>query len=419
LRWVNDRGFPVRDERGNIYRLVGTAEDITENRKLQTQFFQAQKMEAIGTLAGGIAHDFNNILGGIIGFAELARMRAKGDPRGLEYLDGVLQAARRAVDLVRQILAFSRHQEHQKSDVQLRHLVAESMKLLRATLPATITFDLHLAKAAPVMADPSQIHQIVLNLCTNAVHAMKDRPGKLEVCLEDCQVDEALASSLPPLTPGPHVRLIVGDNGCGMSPATVSRIFEPFFTTKGPGEGTGLGLSVVHGIMQTHKGAISVQSQPGTGTRFTLYFPALLQPAASPAPSATGETKQGAGESVLFVDDETSLTTLGRHILEKLGYRVTTCNRPEDALAQIRATPRAFDVVVTDLTMPEMTGMDLARNIIQLRSDLPILLMTGYSANLTADHVRAEGLADFLFKPLTIHALGEAVHRALQARRAP
>ncbi|HSI09797.1 MAG TPA: PAS domain S-box protein [Rariglobus sp.] len=417
LRWVHDRGFPVRDEQGHIYRLVGTAEDITENRRLQTQFFQAQKMEAIGTLAGGIAHDFNNILGGIIGYTELARMRTKDDPRTTEYLDAVFLAGRRAVDLVRQILAFSRHQEHQKSIVQLRHLVAESMQLLRATVPTTIEFDLHLTKADPVMADPSQIHQIVLNLCTNAVHAMKDRPGRLEVRLDDCRVDEALAATLPPLRPGPHVRLTVADTGCGMPATVVNRIFEPFFTTKAPGEGTGLGLSVVHGIMQSHDGAVSVQSQPGAGTRFTLYFPARPQTDPAAGPSAREKPKHGNGECILFVDDEARLATCGRDILEQLGYRVVTSTRPEDALDRIRSAPGSFDLVITDLTMPEMTGMDLARSILQLRPGLPIILMTGYSANLTPDYVRTQGLADLLFKPLTIQGLADAIHQALSLSR--
>ncbi len=417
LRWVHDRGFPVRDEQGNIYRIVGTAEDITENRQLQTQFFQAQKMEAIGTLAGGIAHDFNNILGGIIGYTELARLRTKNDPRTTEYLDAVFLAGRRAVDLVRQILAFSRHQEHQKSIVQLRHLVAESMQLLRATIPTTIEFSLHLTKADPVMADPSQIHQIVLNLCTNAAHAMKDRPGKLEVRLDNCHVDEVLASSLPKLRPGPHVRLIVADTGCGIPTAVVNRIFEPFFTTKSPGEGTGLGLSVVHGIMQSHEGAVSVESRPGAGTTFSLYFPALPQTDAAAAPSAPEHPMRGNGECILFVDDETHLATLGRAILEQLGYRVITSTRPDDALNRLRTAPGSIDLVITDLTMPEMTGMDLARHMLLQRSGLPIILMTGYSANLTADYVQTQGLADLLFKPVTMQTLGDTVHKTLQATR--
>ena len=418
LRWVHDRGFPVHDEQGKIYRLVGTAEDVTENRQLQTQFFQAQKMEAIGTLAGGIAHDFNNILGGIIGYTELARMRSSSDPRTTEYLDAVLQAGRRAVDLVRQILAFSRHQEHQKAVVQLRHLVSESMQLLRATIPTTIEFSLHLSStAAPVMADPSQIHQIVLNLCTNAAHAMRDRHGQLEVRLDNCEVDELLAATLPPLRAGPHVRLIVGDTGCGMPASVISRIFEPFFTTKAPGEGTGLGLSVVHGIMQSHDGAVSVQSQPGAGTRFSLYFPAQQQSAITATQTALAKPPQGNGERILFVDDEKRLVELGRDILEHLGYHVVIYTRPEDALEQIRSAPDSVDLVITDLTMPEMTGLDLARALLEICPGLPVILMTGYSANLTADYIKAQGLADMLFKPMTIEAIGTTIHRTLQRTR--
>lgn len=417
VRWVQDRGFPVRDEQGNIYRFVGIAEDITETRTLQAQILQAQKMEAVGTLAGGIAHDFNNILGGIIGYAELAKLRLKGDARAKEYLDGVLLAGQRAVDLVRQILAFSRHQEHKKSVVDLRLLVSESMKLLRATAPSTIKFDLHLTKTDSVMADPSQLHQVVLNLGANAIHAMKNRPGQLEIHLENFHVDELLAATLPPLRAGPHVRLIVGDNGCGMPASITNRIFEPFFTTKAPGEGSGLGLSVVHGIMQSHDAAIIVQSQPDAGTRFSLYFPALRQPAPAALPSPPAQPQNGDGERILFVDDETTLSALGRDILTRLGYRVVVSNRPEEALELIRANPRDFDLVITDLTMPDMTGLDLARSIIPLRSDLPIILMTGHSANLTAEHARSQGITELLSKPLTIQVLGDAAHRALQTAR--
>jgi PAS domain S-box-containing protein len=417
LRWVHDRGFPVRDEQGEIYRLVGTAEDVTENRRLQTQFLQAQKMDAIGTLAGGIAHDFNNILCGIIGYTELARMRTRNDPRTTEYIDAVLHAGKRAGDLVRQILAFSRRQEHQKAVVQLRHLVAESMQLLRATVPATIDFSLRLAKVDPVMADPSQIHQVVLNLCTNAVHAMKGSPGRLEVALENCVVDEALAAALPPLRPGPHVRLIVGDSGCGMAAGVMDRIFEPFFTTKGPGEGTGLGLSVVHGIMQTHDGAVGLESQPDVGTRFSLYFPSAAAGADAIVPIAPGKPVRGNGECVLFVDDEARLAELGRAILEQLGYRVITSTRAREALDRLSKAPGSVDLVITDLAMPEMTGMDLAHLVLREHPGTPVILMTGYSADLTPDYVRTQGLVDLLFKPLTIQTLGDAVHRALRGAK--
>ncbi|HEY9248668.1 MAG TPA: PAS domain S-box protein, partial [Rariglobus sp.] len=286
LRWIRDRAFPIKDANGEVYRIVGTAEDITEWRKLEEQFRQAQKLEAIGTLAGGIAHDFNNILGAIIGYIELTKIGLQGNATAHQYLDMVLQGAHRAASLVRQILAFSRQQEQQRVVVQLRHVVAEPLKLLRATIPAMIEFDVSLANDLPVvLADPTQVHQVVMNLCTNAAHAMKDRPGRLVVNLDKFVMDGRQPEIGAHLKPGLYVRLTVQDTGCGMDRGTQDRIFEPFFTTKGPGEGTGLGLSVVHGIMQGHDGAVTVQSQVGEGTTFHLYFPAEGVPAEEVKPA--------------------------------------------------------------------------------------------------------------------------------------
>ncbi|MDB6166788.1 MAG: hypothetical protein JWQ83_1928, partial [Lacunisphaera sp.] len=274
-RWIRDRAFPVREARGAIKRWVGVAEDITEYRTMEEQFRQTQKMEAIGTLAGGIAHDFNNILAAINGYAELSRMSLKGNPEVREYLGAVLQASSRAAGLVRQILTFSRQQPLKRLPVQLRPVVEETFKLLRATIPSTIEFDLVLAADAPVvLADTTQIHQILMNLGTNAWHAMQDGPGRLAVRLERFAVDAELAATAPRLRPGVYARLSVSDSGNGMDAATLRRIFEPFFTTKAPGEGTGLGLAVVHGIMDSHDGAVTVSSHPGAGTVFRLYFPA-------------------------------------------------------------------------------------------------------------------------------------------------
>jgi PAS domain S-box-containing protein len=419
LRWIRDRAFPIRDAAGKAYRFAGTAEDITERHQLEMQFRQAQKMEAIGTLAGGIAHDFNNILGAIIGYTEMARMCVKQVPEADEYLDAVLKGAQRAASLVRQILAFGRQREQQRTVVQLRHVVAEPLELLRATIPASIECRTSLAKDVPtVLADVTQIHQVVMNLCTNAVHAMKDRPGRLEVTLEEFTVDMHLAATNPHLHPGPYVRLSVSDTGCGMDAATLERIFEPFFTTKAPGEGTGLGLSVVHGIMRNHDGAVTVYSQPGEGTTFRLYFPVHGQEAEAEAPAERPAPPRGRGERILFVDDEMPLVHLGQVILEELGYTVTISTNPMEAIASIRADPTAFDLVITDLTMPYLSGTDLARLIFQQRPDLPVILVTGYTANLTAESVRALGIQEMLFKPLTVQILGAAVHRVFAKKGA-
>jgi PAS domain S-box-containing protein len=417
IRWIRDRAYPVRNERGDVYRVVGTAEDITEGRKLEEQYRQSQKMEAIGTLAGGIAHDFNNILAAMNGYTELAKMLPRGDPKLGDYLDNVLKAGSRAKDLVQQILTFSRQQEQQRRRIQLAPVVEESLKLLRASIPSTIQFQITITPRLPtVLADPTQIHQIVMNLGTNAWHAMKDRTGWLRVNLENFVADAGFAEINPPLQPGPYVHLSVADTGCGMERAVQERIFEPFFTTKGIGEGTGLGLSVVHGIMQDHDGLITVYSTPGEGAIFHLYFPANAGPTAVPAAPAEA-TVSGAGKRVLFVDDEEMLARLGQNSLERLGYEVEARTSVAEALTRVRADPRRYDLVITDQTMPEMTGVEFAAALLKIRPDLPIILTTGYSPTLTAERVRALGIRELLLKPQTIQTLSATVQRALNGER--
>jgi signal transduction histidine kinase len=384
-----------------------------ERCNLEEQLRQAQKMEAVGTLAGGIAHDFNNILSAIVGYTELAQLILKEDPKVREYLHAVLKAARRASDLVRQILTFSRQQPQERRPIQLAPVMTESLNLLRATIPSTIEFDLLFAPDAPtVLADATQIHQVLMNLGTNAWHAMRDRTGRLQVKLERCVVDEAYAATQRRLRPGVYARVSVSDTGCGMDQATQRRIFEPFFTTKPPGEGTGLGLSVVHGIMNDHDGAATVYSQPGEGTIFHLYFPAYAGEA-TVAAAEEGPVSRGHGERVLFVDDEELLVQLGQKTLVELGYEVEITTQPAIALAMVLADPQRIALVLTDQTMPQMTGFALASKLLQIRPGLPIILMTGYSAALTSAQVEAAGIRQLLFKPMTIHSLGTAVHAAL------
>jgi len=408
---------PVLDKIGKHYGRIWSFRDITAQRKVEEQFRQAQKMEAIGTLAGGIAHDFNNILAAIIGYTEMAKRRAVNDPTVVKYLDAVFLAGTRAVSLVKQILTFSRPQEAQeRKPVELGSVVQEPLKLLRASIPSNIEFDVSLdSNLPPVLADATQVHQIVMNLCTNASHAMKDRTGRLGVRLEKFTVDKFLAGANADLRAGPYVRLSVSDTGHGMSRATIARIFEPFFTTKGPGEGTGLGLSVVHGIMQSHGGAITVYSQPGEGTVFHLYFPITTETSKETAASVE-EVPVGHGERILFVDDEMPLALLGQNMLEELGYVVESKTNVADALALVRANPTAFDLVITDLTMPLMLGTDFAQELLQIRPNLPIILTTGYSANLTQERVREMGICEIMLKPHTMQSLGLAVHRVLKAQ---
>ena len=412
VRWIRDRAFPIRDQAGRVYRLVGMATDVTEQRTLEEQLRQAQKMEAIGTLAGGIAHDFNNILGAIFGFAELAKMDAASEPIH-NSLDEILRACRRAGDLVRQILTFSRRQEQKRQPLQLWRIVDEATKLLRAALPTTIQFDVDLSGDAPaVLAEPIQIHQIVMNLCTNAAHAMSGRPGVLGVKLDRFDADEEFVALHHGSRPGGYARLSVSDNGHGMDRATVDRIFEPFYTTKAPGEGTGLGLSVVHGIVRNHDGVITVYSLPGSGTTFQLYFPAhdgdLAQPAGDPNPAPHGH-----GERILVVDDEDVLARMTERVLKRLNYAVETATDPAQALAAIRAEPKKYDLVLTDLTMPGLNGLELASFALRANPEIKVILMTGYVANLTAAQVRPLGIKEVLMKPISIRSIAETIDRVL------
>jgi PAS domain S-box-containing protein len=412
-RSIRDRAFPVHDAAGTIKRWVGVAEDVTKYRNLEEQLRQTQKMEAIGTLAGGIAHDFNNILTSINGYTELSQMILTGNDRVRGYLGSVLKAASRATDLVRQILTFSRQEKVERRLIQLRPVVAETIKLLRASIPSTIEFNISLATDAPtVLADATQIHQVLMNLGTNAWHAMKGRPGRLEIKLERCPVDVAHAATQPRLRAGLYARVSVSDTGSGMDEATQRRIFEPFFTTKPPGEGTGLGLSVVHGIMESHDGAVTVYSHLGEGTVFHLYFPEqageLTEVGTDGDPVPIGN-----GESILFVDDEELLAQLGQKTLTALGYVVECATEPAEALTLVRADPQRFALVLTDQTMPGMTGIFLATELRNIRPDLPIILMTGFSMALRPDQIDAAGILQVLIKPTSIHSMGVAVHAAL------
>lgn len=420
IRWVRDRAFPIRDASGAVHRIVGTAEDITEHRLLEEQFMQAQKMEAIGTLAGGIAHDFNNILAAITGYTELLQMQVQGtSPQVDSYLRALMQAGSRATSLVRQILAFSRPGRHERKPVDLAKVVEEPLALLRATVPATIEFDFDLdEEVPPVLADATQVHQVLMNLGANAAHAMAGRPGRFGVKLKAVEVglDESNADGR--LRPGRYVRVSVSDTGHGMPREVMDHIFEPFFTTKGPGEGTGLGLSVVHGVMQAHEGAVRVRSESGKGTVFELFFPVHAPRA---APRLSGEHRplpHGAGERVLLVDDEESILQVTRMMLSQLGYVVETNESSAATLARVKARPEEVDLVVSDVSMPGMSGPELAVELAKLKPNLPIVLMTGYDATLDPVRLRELGVREVLAKPFTVRDLAHVVRRALSGRRA-
>jgi signal transduction histidine kinase len=387
-------------------------------RRLEEQLRQSQKMEAIGTLAGGIAHDFNNLLAVIIPYCHLTLDEVSDRPDLKFQLEEVLKAADRGKNLVQQILTFSRRQRQERRVVDLQPTVKETLKLLRSALPSTIQIDQRINSTPPVLADPTQIHQVIMNLCVNAQHAMDGRQGRLEIGLDDVRVDEALCARSADLRPGHYVRLSVRDTGCGMSPEILNRIFEPFFTTKETGHGTGLGLSVVHGIVQNHDGAILVQSRPGEGTAFEVFLPAqtgavdnIAEPP-RPAPCAKGE-------HVLIVDDEPGITRSLKLVLTRNGYRVTTYNDPQTAFRYFASRPADTELILTDLTMPGMTGLEFARKVFAIRPDLPVVLATGFGG----DQVSPEQLANqpnirkVLDKPLDPHNVIQTVAEILMSKR--
>ena len=418
--WLESSGRIFRLASG-VERGVLVSRDVTERiraeetrKRLEEQLRQAQKLEALGTLAGGIAHDFNNILTAIIAFTDLARMEIDRPSEVLAHLAEVRIAGDRARDLVKQILAFSRKQKHERQPTRLHLVVREALKLLRSTIPSTIEIRSRVEDAAPtVLADASQVVQVLMNLGTNAAHAMRDRTGTLTVTLEVAEADAALVERIPELTPGRYVRLSVTDTGCGMTPDVQKRLFEPFFTTKPPGEGTGLGLAVVHGIMRDHDGAIAVRSAPNAGSTFELYFPAHVEEVAATA-NREEETPLGLGERVLVIDDESAICASMRYTLVRLGYGVTTFTDPVAAMDAFRADPNAFDLVLTDLTMPRMTGIDVARGVLETRPGLPVLMTSGFSASWTPEAVRALGIHDLVAKPISLPVLAVALRSALQ-----
>ena len=396
--------------------VVANIRDVTEklrveraNAELETQLRQAQKMDALGTLAGGIAHDFNNILGAIMAYAELIKMDVLLPQQVESYVVELRRAGERAKDLVQQILTFSRRQPQQRRAVRVDVAVRDALNLLRSTLPATIRIDSRVAADTPlVLADVTQIHQVMTNLGTNAAHAMKRSAGTLSVSLDTITIDEAEAHTDAQLQARRYARITVKDDGQGMSAETVKRMFEPFFTTKLPGEGTGLGLAVVHGIVRDHEGAITVESEPGRGTTITVYLPeheaALVEEAAPKA-----ELKRASGQRVLFIDDEVVLCRSVSSLLERLGYEVTARSDPSEALELFRKTPHAYDVVLTDLTMPGMTGVDVAREIQKLSPDVPVLMMSGFNSTWTPEALRAVGVVDLIKKPLGALQLSETL----------
>ncbi|MEN8263280.1 MAG: response regulator [Nitrospirota bacterium] len=399
-------------ELGSELYLQAIVRDTTERKRLEKQLIQAQKMESIGTLAGGIAHDFNNILNAIIGFTYLARMKTPEGSDAISSLDRITESTSRATDLVRQILTFSRMGVEELQPVLIAPIVKEALKLLRASIPATIEFRQNITDTRHILADSVQMHQIVMNLCTNAYHAMQETGGVMEVGLHETHIDQNFASRYVDMKPGPHLRLTVSDTGCGIDPSGIDRIFEPYFTTKDKGKGTGLGLSVLHGIVKNSGGTITVASELNKGTIFQIFFP-IIQKEVQQEKKADKALVRGSG-NILFVDDEESMVLMGREILEGLGYKVTGLTDSQEAMEQFRNNPDKYDVVFTDMTMPGMTGMNLAREVLRIRSDIPVILSTGYSESISEEIVKKEGIRELVIKPVSPEKLSQSIRRVLQ-----
>jgi signal transduction histidine kinase len=406
--YVSARALLLQD----VESLCIVVTDLTEQRALEHQIRQSQKMQALGALAGGIAHDFNNLLAAVIGFTELLQEHLPEGNQAHRYAARVLEAGMRGRDLVKHMLTFSRQTEQEKKPLRISSIVKDSVKLLRASIPTTISINVNVrSESGLILADPVQIQQVLMNLCTNASYAMRETGGVLDIELSDFSVGPSDANS-DDIEPGLYMKLTVRDTGTGIPAHVKDRIFDPFFTTKAVGEGTGLGLSVVMGIVKQSGGHITVDTEPGKGSTFTVYFPKI---AGGTLPDMKGaEVAPPTGsERILFIDDEEALAEMGEAILAELGYDVTCRMSSKDALALVEEDPSRFDLVITDQTMPEMTGVELARRIFAIRPDMPLILCTGFSHLVDAESARSAGIRGFAMKPLTKREIARTIRKVL------
>ena len=421
--YLDYRSALVQPEEGEPF-ISGIARDVTERiaaerkiEKLQKQMLQAQKMEAIGTLAGGIAHDFNNILSAVIGYSELALLDVEEGSHLHRHLNEVLHAGKRATDLVKQILTFSRQSGHKAMPVHLNPLVKEALKMLRSTIPTSIDLKENIYNEfLTVKIDPTQIHQIVVNLVTNASHAVDEDDGFIEIDLEPIILDRDSLEVRKGWTSGNYARLTISDNGSGISQEHIDHIFEPYFTTKKKHKGTGLGLSVVHGIIETYKGHITVASEVNQGTTFKIYFPLARQGAVDKKTDLTGPLPVGE-EHILYVDDEPVIVDIQKQILKKLGYTVTGRTSSTEALEAFRSMPEKFNIVITDMTMPNITGDKLAQEIKRIRPDVPVILCTGFSEKLDHQHASQMNIDGLLMKPVDRGKMAVTIRKVLKTKR--
>ncbi len=413
--WIEVRSRLFRDDKSRPLRFSGIGIEITKRKQSEDALRQAQKMESVGTLAGGIAHDFNNILGGIIGYTELSKDDTPDDSPVQAYLDEILRSTKRSSELVRQILTFSRKSSEELKLIKISPIIKESIRLLRATLPATTEIRQNISDSVGVIkANQTQIHQIMMNLGTNAYHAVGEH-GLIDVMLASVTITEADINEKINLNPGSYVKLTVQDNGNGIDPSNIDRIFEPYFTTKEVNKGTGMGLSVTHGIVSSHGGKITVESRLGKGTVFDIYLPQVTAAHADMAGSSA-EIIFGTGH-ILFVDDEKTLTDIAQRMLSSLGYTVSIANTAIKALKVFKENTAAFDLIITDQTMPKMTGYALAREILEIRPDIPVILATGYSQKISEEEAKKIGIKAYVDKPLTKAMISKAIHNVLNNSR--
>jgi len=414
---IADSGAPIRDKEGHIIGVVLVFRDVTEKLKLDAQLTRAQKMEAVGTLTGGIAHDFNNILGIIIGNTELALDDVPEWNPAHYNLEEIKNASLRAKDVVRQLLSFIRKTEVKRQPLNIIPVIKDSLKFLRSTITANIDIRQNIQDTDDtVVADPIQIHQIMINLCTNAFHAVDEAGGILDIGIQNVVLDEDSAYLIDPeLKQGNYVKMTVSDTGSGIAPEIVERIFDPYFTTKEVGKGSGLGLSVVYGIVKFHGGSITVESELGKGTTFSVFFPVTEEKIVTK--SKIVEELSTGDERILFIDDEKSIVKVIKKILERLGYKVETKMNPVDALELFRSNPDHFDLVITDMAMPQMTGDKLVREILNIRSEMPIIICTGFSEKVSEDNAKELGIKAFAMKPLVIQDFAMTVRQVLDLNK--
>jgi len=414
IKWISDSSRLKKDDTGRITHYQGIVEDITRQKKIEEELLQSQKMKAIGTLAGGIAHDFNNILSTIMGYSEVAKLSIPSSSPAVKDINEILKASKRAANLIKQILTFSRNSGSHRGPIAPHLVIKEALQMMRSSMPATVKIEQYFDKECGVIiADPTNLHQIIINLCTNALHALTDEKGTLSIGLRIKEISDDEIEGEPDVSPGQFVVLEVRDTGHGMDQATQKRIFDPYFTTKEVGKGTGLGLAVVHGIIKDYNGFIRVRSEVGKGTSFYVYIPASQQKVPTADKEETYEPLPTGNEHILIIDDESTIIDLKKVVLEQLGYKVTATTDSFNALDKIRSTPGRFDLIITDQTMPGLTGAELTREVLQIVPDMPIILCTGHSNIISEESAFAAGIKKYLQKPVDRTTLAQNIRQIL------